>query len=91
MIGVRVRWVVGASVGCLVRGVDVSGSGTYVVYGYGDCCFVLVFVGMECGGVWGKSEVVCVGGGVPRFKLEEVELVRVRLMYAGPMFFVGSG
>jgi hypothetical protein len=36
MIRVRVRWVVGAGLGCLVRGVGVGGTETYVVYGYGD-------------------------------------------------------
>ena len=30
------RWVVGAGLGCLVRGVGVGGTETYVVYGYGD-------------------------------------------------------
>ena len=32
-------------------------------------------------------EYVCIGGGVPRFALEDVELVGVRLLCVGGSFF----
>jgi len=44
------------------------------------------------GGFLVNFEAVCVGGGAPRFKLEDVELVHVRLLYADPTcFFMGMG
>ena len=82
----------GVVVGRLVRGVGVGGGGTYMACGYGAFLFVLFYVGMDCGGFWGKVEDVCVGGGVPRFALEDVALVCVRRLYiCGSCVSVGSG
>jgi hypothetical protein len=80
---------VGVVVGGLVRGIGVGGDGIYVVCGYGYCWFVLFYVGMECGGVWGKIEAVYIGRGVPRSALKDAEFICVRWLYAGPTFPLG--
>jgi len=55
---------VGVDVGWLVRDVSVGKGRIYVVCRYGDCWFVIVYVGMKCAWVWGQIEAVYVEGGV---------------------------
>ena len=54
----------GVDVGWLVRDVSVGKGRIYVVCRYGDCWFVIVYVGMKCAWVWGQIEAVYVEGGV---------------------------